>query len=152
MSHRIAVCSGSFDPVTIGHVDIFERASRLFDELVICVFHNVRKEGFFSVEERKRFLEEATAHLPNVRVDAFSGLLTDYMEKIHANIIVRGVRSVKDLEYEQNEAYMNRHLQPGIDRDGLPAHESVLFVCELVGRPGTRDVPRGRARARAIMC
>ena len=71
MSHRIAVCSGSFDPVTIGHVDIFERASRLFDELVICVFHNVRKEGFFSIEERKRFLEEATAHLPNVRVDVW---------------------------------------------------------------------------------
>lgn len=90
VSERIAVCSGSFDPVTIGHVDIFERASRMFDELVVCVFHNIRKQSYFTIDERRAFLEQATAHLSNVRVDAFSGLLTDYMRSIGAHIIVRG--------------------------------------------------------------
>lgn len=128
MSHRIAVCSGSFDPVTIGHVDIFERASRMFDELVVCVFHNVRKQAFFSIDERRHFLEEATAHLPNVRVDAFSGLLTDYMKELGAHIIVRGVRSVKDLEYEENEAYMLHHLDPEIETLFLLTNPSYSFV------------------------
>ena len=128
MSHRIAVCSGSFDPVTIGHVDIFERASRMFDELVVCVFHNVRKQAFFSIDERRRFLEEATAHLPNVRVDAFSGLLTDYMRDVGAQIIVRGVRAVKDLEYEENEAHMLHHLDPGVETVFLLTNPAYSFV------------------------
>ena len=98
---RRAVCSGSFDPVTLGHLDIFERAGRIFDELIICVFHNVKKQPFFSVEERVALLEESTAHIPNLRVDSFSGLLTDYMKAHQAQVIVRGVRSVADLEYEQ---------------------------------------------------
>ena len=128
MNHRIAVCSGSFDPVTIGHVDIFERASRMFDELVVCVFHNVRKQACFSIDERRRFLEAATAHLPNVRVDAFSGLLTDYMKHIGAHIIVRGVRSIKDLEYEENEAHMLHHLDPGIETMFLLTNPAYSFV------------------------
>ena len=76
---RRAVCSGSFDPVTMGHLDIFERASRMFDELIVCVFHNVKKKPFFPVEQRVALLQEASAHIPNLRVDSFSGLLTDYM-------------------------------------------------------------------------
>ncbi|WP_294158085.1 pantetheine-phosphate adenylyltransferase [uncultured Selenomonas sp.] len=128
MSHRIAVCSGSFDPVTIGHVDIFERASRMFDELVVCVFHNVRKKDYFSIDERRRFLEEATAHLSNVRVDAFSGLLTDYMKEIGAQIIVRGVRSVKDLEYEENEAHMLHHLDASVETVFLLTNPAYSFV------------------------
>ena len=99
---RRAVCSGSFDPVTNGHIDIFERASTMFDEIIICVFHNVNKQAFFPVEERVRFLREATAHIENVRVDSFSGLITDYMKAHEAHVIVRGVRSIKDLEYEQH--------------------------------------------------
>lgn len=128
MSHRIAVCSGSFDPVTIGHVDIFERASRMFDELIVCVFHNVRKQAYFSIDERRRFLTEATAYLPNVRVDAFSGLLTDYMKEVGAKIIVRGVRSVKDLEYEENEAHMLHHLDPTVETVFLLTNPAYSFV------------------------
>ena len=136
MSHRIAVCSGSFDPVTIGHVDIFERASRMFDELVVCVFHNVRKQAFFSIDERRRFLEAATAHLPNVRVDAFSGLLTEYMQGIGAHIIVRGVRSVKDLEYEENEAHMLHHLDPAVETVFLLTNPA----CSFVSSSGIREL------------
>lgn len=123
-----AVCSGSFDPVTLGHVDIFARASRMFDELTICVFRNIHKRGMFTIAERVAFLEEATRDLPNVHVDAFSGLLTSYMVQRGASVIVRGVRSVKDLEYEQNEAYMNRHLQPGIDTIFLLTRPEFSYV------------------------
>lgn len=125
---RRAVCSGSFDPVTNGHIDIFERASVMFDEVIICVFHNVQKQAFFPVEERVRFLRDATRHLPNVRVASFSGLITDYMKEQDAHIIVRGVRSVKDLEYEQNEAYMIRHLEPDIDTVFLLTRPEYSFV------------------------
>ena len=128
VSERIAVCSGSFDPVTIGHVDIFERASRMFDELVVCVFHNIRKQSYFTIDERRAFLEQATAHLPNVRVDAFSGLLTDYMRSIGAHIIVRGVRSVKDLEYEENEAHMLHHLDASVETVFLLTNPAYSFV------------------------
>ncbi|MBR3457228.1 MAG: adenylyltransferase/cytidyltransferase family protein, partial [Selenomonadaceae bacterium] len=76
---RRAVCSGSFDPVTIGHIDIFERASRIFDEIIVCVFHNIKKQSFFPVEQRVELIREAAAHIPGLRVDSFSGLLTDYM-------------------------------------------------------------------------
>ena len=127
---RRAVCSGSFDPVTLGHVDVFERASRMFDELIICVFRNIEKKGFFSVEERVRLIEEATAHLTNVRVTSFSSLITD--------IIVRGVRSVKDLEYEENEAYMIKHLNPEIDTVFLLTRPDLSYVSSS----GVREVFR----------
>ena len=123
-----AVCSGSFDPVTNGHIDIFERASTMFDEIIICVFHNVNKQAFFPVEERVRFLREATVRIENVRVDSFSGLITDYMKAHEAHVIVRGVRSIKDLEYEQNEAYMIRHLEPDIDTVFLLTRPEYSFV------------------------
>ncbi len=125
---RRAVCSGSFDPVTTGHIDIFARASTMFDEVIICVFHNVNKQAFFPVGERVRFLRESTRHLKNVRVDSFSGLITDYMKEQDAHIIVRGVRSIKDLEYEQNEAYMIRHLESDIDTVFLLTRPEYSFV------------------------
>lgn len=123
-----AVCSGSFDPVTLGHLDIFERASRMFDELIVCVFHNVKKKPFFPVEQRVALLREAAAHIPNLRVDSFSGLLTDYMREHGAQIIVRGVRSVADLEYEQNEARMIAHLDPEVETVFLLTSTQYSFV------------------------
>ena len=125
--HR-AVCSGSFDPVTNGHIDIFERASRMFDELMVCVFHNVNKTGFCPVARRVELLREATGHIANLRVDSFSGLLTDYMHEQAARIIVRGVRSVADLEYEQNEARMISHLDPDIETVFLLTTPKYSFV------------------------
>ena len=135
---RRAVCSGSFDPVTIGHVDVFERASTMFDELIICVFRNAAKKGFFPVEQRVQLIEEATAHLPNVRVMAFDSLITDFMTAHDAKIIVRGVRSVKDLEYEENEAYMIRHLNPEIDTVFLLTRPDLSYVSSS----GVREVFR----------
>lgn len=125
---RRAVCSGSFDPVTSGHVNIFERASRMFDELIICVFNNVKKPGFFPVEQRVELLQQATAHLTNVRVMSFNGLLTDFMRAQQAQVIVRGVRSVKDLEYEENEAQLIHHLAPEIDTVFLLTRPEFSFV------------------------
>ncbi len=123
-----AVCSGSFDPVTSGHIDIFERASRMFDEILVCVFCNIRKKSFFSVEQRMDFLREATSHIPNLKVDSFSGLLVDYMREHDARILVRGVRSVKDLEYEQDNARAIAHLAPEIETVFLMTAPSYSFV------------------------
>lgn len=123
-----AVCSGSFDPVTNGHIDIFNRASLMFDELIICVFNNVAKQPFLPVTRRVELIRESVSDLPNVRVDSFSGLITEYMLAHDAHIIVRGVRSVKDLEYEQNEAYMVRHLEPAVDTVFLLTRPEYSFV------------------------
>ena len=95
---RRAVFAGSFDPVTTGHIDIVERAAAMFDELIVCIFHNVQKDGCFPLDDRIQFLREATSHVPNARVDVFSGLLTDYMKQQNARVVVRGLRSVKDFE------------------------------------------------------
>ena len=110
-----AVCSGSFDPVTNGHLDIFTRASAMFDELVVCVFHNIRKQGLFSVSERLDLLKEATAELKNVSITSFDGLLTDFLLEHNINIIVRGLRSVTDLEYEKASANVVHHLYPQME-------------------------------------
>ena len=152
-----AVCSGSFDPVTDGHIDIFERASRMFDELVVCVFNNLNKQAFFSVEERIALIEEATAHIKNLRVTHFSGLLVNFLRKEDINVIVRGVRSVADLEYEQNGARLNAHLAPGVDTVFLLCNPKMAFVSssairELTAFGGQVDglVPPCVARAIAL--
>lgn len=132
-----AVCSGSFDPVTFGHLDIFERGAKIFDELVVCIFHNVRKASFFTVEERAKLIKDATAHIKNITVDSFSGLIPDYMRKIKATTLLRGVRSVYDLEYEEREARMVSHLDKDIETvflltNPVYSHISSSAVRELV--------------------
>ena len=107
---RRAVCPGSFDPVTNGHVDVINRASALYDELVVAVLVNPGKAGFFTVEERMELLRESVAHLPNVRVDSFQGLLVDYCGEHDIPVIVKGLRAVSDFEYELQMAQMNREL------------------------------------------
>ncbi len=125
---RRAVCSGSFDPVTNGHIDIFERASRMFDELVVVVFCNIKKQPFFSVEERVTLLREATKHIQNLRVDSFSGLISDYMQAHEAKIIVRGLRSVTDYEYEQKSEQMLKYIAPEIETVFLLTDPRYSFV------------------------
>jgi pantetheine-phosphate adenylyltransferase len=107
---RRAVCPGSFDPVTNGHVDVINRAAALYDELVVAVLVNPGKAGFFPVEERMELLREAVAHLPNVRVDSFQGLLVDYCGANDIPVIIKGLRAVSDFEYELQMAQMNREL------------------------------------------
>jgi pantetheine-phosphate adenylyltransferase len=105
-----ALCPGTFDPVTNGHLDIIERAARRFDALLIGVLDNPAKQPLFAVEERVSMLKEATHHLPNIEVDAFSGLLVDYAKRRGADVVVKGLRAVSDFEYEIQMAQMNHSL------------------------------------------
>ena len=105
-----AIYPGSFDPITFGHIDIIERASKIVDELVVGVLCNSAKNPLFSLDERVSMIEEMIKHLPNVTVQAFDGLLVDYMNKIGATLIVRGLRAVTDFEYELQIAQTN-HVQ-----------------------------------------
>ena len=105
-----AIYTGSFDPVTLGHMDIIRRAADTFDELVVGVLNNKEKKPLFSVEERVKILEEATKDLPNVKVDSFSGLLIDYARVNNIRVAIRGLRAITDFEYELQIAQTNRVL------------------------------------------
>lgn len=107
---RIAVCPGSFDPVTMGHLDVFERASRMSDQVIVAVLINKQKSSLFTLDERIEMLTEATSHLPNVSVDSFYGLLVDYCRDHNVNAIVKGLRAVSDFDYELQMAQMNYRL------------------------------------------
>jgi pantetheine-phosphate adenylyltransferase len=107
---RTAVCPGSFDPVTNGHLDVFARASELADEVVVAVLINQMKAGLFSIEERMEVLREVVAPYPNIRVDAFHGLLVDYCRVHSIKAIVKGLRAVSDFDYELQMAQMNYRL------------------------------------------
>ena len=144
---RRAVFAGSFDPVTTGHIDIVERAAAMFDELIVCIFHNVQKEGCFPLDDRVQFLREAVAHVPNARVDVFSGLLTDYMKQQNACVVVRGLRSVKDFEYEENHAAMVRHLMPESDTIFLLTRPDLTFISSS----GVRELIRFRGPVQGIV-
>ncbi|MBI3223494.1 MAG: pantetheine-phosphate adenylyltransferase [Mycolicibacterium cosmeticum] len=109
-----AVCPGSFDPVTLGHVDIFERAAAQFDEVVVAVLVNPNKKGMFSAEERIELIRESTTHLSNLRVEAGGGLVVDFVKQRGLTAIVKGLRTGTDFEYELQMAQMNRHVA-GVD-------------------------------------
>ena len=107
---RRAVCPGSFDPVTNGHLDVIERASRLYDEVTVGVLVNATKTGLFDVEERIAMLQEATSGLGNVGVDSFEGLLVDYCREREIPVVVKGLRAVSDFDYELQMSQMNNRL------------------------------------------
>ncbi|EGO65139.1 pantetheine-phosphate adenylyltransferase [Acetonema longum] len=125
---RIAVCPGSFDPVTKGHLDIFERASKLFDILVVAVFHNPNKKPLFTMEERVEMLQEATRHIPNIRVDGFSGLLNQYVRQQNSTVIVRGLRALSDFEYEFQRALLIKKIDPGMETIFMMTSSEYSFV------------------------
>ncbi|MCW2586446.1 MAG: Phosphopantetheine adenylyltransferase [Frankiales bacterium] len=108
---RRAVCPGSFDPVTLGHLDIIGRASALYDEVVVAVGLNASKNRMFSFEERTEMLREATAEYPNVKVDSFDGLIVDFCKAHEIQVIVKGLRAISDFDYELQMAQMNHGLQ-----------------------------------------
>lgn len=142
-----AVCSGSFDPVTYGHIDIFERASTMFDELTVAVFHNIRKEPFFSVDERVKLIKDSTKHIPNLTVGAFSGLLPDYMHEHGANVIVRGLRSVTDFEYELQQAQMLKHIAPDLETVFILTGQEYYFVSSS----GIREIAMFRGNIHGLV-
>lgn len=109
---RIAVYPGSFDPITNGHLDIIERASKLYDKLIIGVLNNASKNPIFTAFERKAMIDEVTRDMPNVSCDVFSGLLVDFAKQNGASVIVKGLRTVADFEYEFQMALLNKALNP----------------------------------------
>jgi len=125
---RIAICPGSFDPVTNGHVDIFERASKLFDVLIIAVFHNPNKKPLFDMAERVDLLTTATRHIPNVRIDSFSGLLNEYVLQQKSFIIVRGLRAFSDFEYEFQRALLIKKIEPKIETVFIMTSSEYSFI------------------------
>jgi pantetheine-phosphate adenylyltransferase len=108
---RRAVAPGSFDPITLGHLDVIERAASIFDEVVVAVLVNSTKAGLFSVEERIDLIERSVSHLPQVRVDSWSGLLVDYCREHEIAAIVKGLRAVSDFDYELQMSQMNLKLK-----------------------------------------
>ena len=122
-----AVCPGSFDPVTLGHVDIFERAAAQFDEVVIAVLVNQAKEGMFGVGERIAMIDECTAHLPNLRAESGSGLVVDFVRARGLTAIVKGLRTGTDFEYELQMAQMNMQLSD-VETLFLPASSAYSFI------------------------
>ncbi|MBR9980733.1 MAG: pantetheine-phosphate adenylyltransferase [Desulfatitalea sp.] len=112
---RIAVYPGSFDPVTNGHVDIVQRASKLFDRIVVAILHNPAKKTLFTIEERLEMLRESMQHIPGLSFDVFNGLLVQYVQDKGAHAILRGMRAVSDFEYEFQLALMNRKLNRDIE-------------------------------------
>lgn len=111
----IAIYPGSFDPVTLGHYDIIKRSSVVFDEVVIGVLNNTAKTPLFSLEERVNMLKDAVSELPNVSVEAFNGLLVDFVKQKHTNIIIRGLRALTDFDLEMQMAQSNRMVAPDVD-------------------------------------
>jgi pantetheine-phosphate adenylyltransferase len=124
---RRAVCPGSFDPVTNGHLDIIGRAAGLYDEVIVAVFINHQKSSLFSVEERCEMLVEATEPYGNVRIDSFHGLVVDYCRTNNVPVIVKGLRAVSDFDYELQMAQMNRGLA-GIDTLFMPTNPEYSFL------------------------
>jgi pantetheine-phosphate adenylyltransferase len=124
---RRAVCPGSFDPVTNGHLDIVGRSSRLFDEVIIGVLINQHKTGLFTIEERIEMLREATAVYGNVRVESFRGLLVDFCRAQHAAVVVKGLRAVSDFDYELQMAQMNIGLS-GVETLFMPTNPQHSFL------------------------
>ena len=110
-----AVCPGSFDPVTNGHIDIIERTAQLFPSVVVGVIQNPNKKPLFSLEERVELLKSVLGHLPNVEVYYFSGLLVDFVNKVNGNLIVKGLRAISDFEIEFQMAHINKRMTPDIE-------------------------------------
>ena len=126
---RRAICPGSFDPVTNGHLDIFERASQMFDEIIISVFHNPGKDkAMFTMEERVEMLRDATKHIPNARVTCFSGLLNEFCRQEKAPFIVRGLRAFSDFEYEFQRALFAKYLDDDIETVFIMTNNKYSFV------------------------
>ena len=132
---RIALCPGSFDPITNGHLDIIRRAASLFDEVIVLVMINFSKTTTaFSVEERVDMARRATAEFPNVRVDSYDGLLADYARRVHACTVVKGLRAVSDFEYEFQMALTNKKLYPELETLFLTTGLQYMYISSSIVR------------------
>lgn len=142
-----AVYTGSFDPITLGHLNVIERSSRLVDELVVGIGHNVDKQSMFTAEERVELIERTISHLDNVRVKLFTGLAVHFVRDCDAHVIIRGVRSLSDMEAEFTMTLANRKLDPGIETVFLMAddefsHVSSSLIKQITPLAGDEELAR----------
>ena len=153
MTHT-ALCPGSYDPPTNGHVDVIERAARYFDTVVVAVIANPSKQPLFSLDERKELLADALAHVDNIEIASFDGLLVDFARERDLSIVVKGLRAISDFEYELQMAQMNSTLAPGMDTLFITAKPSWAFLSSSLVKEVARYggdveglVPAGVAKA-----
>jgi pantetheine-phosphate adenylyltransferase len=146
---RLAVYAGSFDPPTLGHLDLIERASALFSDVIVGIGKHPSRNPLFSIDERVRLVSTISSHLSNVTVEAFGGLLIDFCQQKHARVIVRGLRAATDFEYELQIAHANADLAPNVDTVFLPTRTmngfiSASLVREIASHGGdaSRYAPR----------
>lgn len=146
-SPRIAVYPGSFDPITLGHLNVMERASRLFDKLIVGVGVNIEKQLLFEASERQELIRLATAHLPNIEIRTFSGLAVEFVRQCGARVIVRGVRPITDIHAELTMMMANRRLAPDVETlfmiaDGELAHVSSSLIKQIAPLAGDEALGR----------
>lgn len=128
----IAVCPGSFDPVTLGHLDIIKRGASVFDKVIVAVLNNSSKNPLFTVEERVKMLQEVTADIENVEIDSFNGLLIEYAQSKNANALLRGLRAISDFEYEMQIASINRKLDDSIETFFIMTNNQYSFLSSSI--------------------
>ena len=130
-----AICPGSFDPITLGHVDIICRAAEIFDEVVVCVMHNAAKKSpMFTLEEKLSMARRAVEEYPNVRVDSYDGLLTEYVRRYAKPVVVKGLRAASDFDYEFQMNMINKRLNPSVETMFLTASERYTFLSSSIVR------------------
>lgn len=147
MTRRIAVYTGTFDPLTLGHLDVIGRGSLLFDSLIVAIGVNPNKASLFTVDERVALARLSVAHLERVTVQSFEGLAVDFVRSVGANIILRGVRTLSDMEYEFGMSLTNQRLDPGIETvflmaDGEYSHISSSLIKQIAGFGGREMLER----------
>lgn len=128
MREKMGIYPGSFDPVTNGHLDILSRGLELFDTVVVAIGYNMEKQGLFTVEERKELIRESVKGNGRVIVDSFQGLLVDFVKKVNARFVIRGLRAMSDFEFEFQTASMNRNLNPDMDTIFMMTSKDYFFV------------------------
>lgn len=134
MKALTALVTGSFDPPTLGHVDIIERSAAIFDRVVVCIFHNSAKHYLFSLDERVKMLEAITAKLPNVEIDTAEVLVADYVREKGIDLIVKGVRNSTDFEYETTISEVNKVNAPEVETFLLPSAPQYRFISSTIAR------------------
>ena len=133
-----ALCPGSFDPPTNGHIDVIERGARYFDQVVVAVIANPSKQPMFTLDERRTMLEEALSHIDNVEISSFDGLLVDFARERGVSLVIKGLRAVSDFEYELQMAQMNAALSPGLDTFFVNAKPAWAFLSSSLVKNRTR--------------
>lgn len=144
---KIAVYPGSFDPITLGHVDIIERISPLFDQVIVLVSESSTKTSLFSAQERKYLIEQSLAHKKNIKVDIHAGLTVDYVQKVKAQVIVRGLRAVGDFEYEMTMAHMNRKLDSSVETMIVFANPQYQYISSR----GVKEIARHQGNLNGLV-